>query len=442
MQHGMFKNESQTSLGLSTFQYFTQMKKNFTIIFILFAFNINAKGYNKKVPKIKFSGFIKYELFADTRQTVNAREGLVPLYPANILHDGNGNDVNASNSFNMLSIHSRVGFSISGPMLLGAESAGLMEADFYGNENENFSDLNGLRLFNAYMTLNWGTTELLTGQFWHPMSIPGFFPSTVSFNTGAPFHPMARNPQIRLVQLIGRFKFIGCLFSQRDFTGTGPDGPGSQYLRNSGIPNIHFQVQCGADSSKFTVGAGIDYKKIVPELYTVNDESKIFSTQNSLVGMSYMAFLRLKTSISTLKMQAVYSQNAYDILMLGGYATKKITNIQTGEKVFSNLNTASIWSDFQTNGEKFHAGLFCGYSKNMGSGEEIEGSSYARGADIDNLYRISPRIVYTTGPLAISLEGEYTTVYYGEENGNMKGGVTDTYPVSNLRTSLSVKYSF
>ena len=157
------------------------------------------------------------------------------------MYDVNKNDANATNSINMLSIHSRIICSISGPVLLGAKSGGLVEADFYGNENKNFSDLNGLRLFNAYMNFKWGTTELLAGQYWHPMSVPGFFPSTVSFNTGAPFHPMARNPQIRLVQLMGKFKFIGCLFSQRDFAGTGPDAPGTQYLRNSGMPNIHFQ---------------------------------------------------------------------------------------------------------------------------------------------------------------------------------------------------------
>ena len=107
------------------------------------------------------------------------------------------------------------------------------------------------------------------------MIIPGFFPSVVSFSAGALFHPMSRNPQIRIEQSMGKLKFIGCLYSQRDFTGTGPDGPGSQYFRNSGMPNLHFQVQCGSDSSTFFAGAGIDYKKIVPELFTAIDEAEM-----------------------------------------------------------------------------------------------------------------------------------------------------------------------
>jgi hypothetical protein len=118
-----------------------------------------------------------------------------------------------------------------------------------------------------------------------------------------------------------------------------------------------------------------------------------------------------------------------------------LTNVNTEEKK-SNVNTASIWADVQTVGGKFVAGLFCGYCKNMGSGELIDGPFYVRGADIGNLYRISPRVVYTTGPLGISLEGEYTTAYYGTANGNMKGGVTDSYPVSNFRSLLSLKYTF
>lgn len=414
----------------------------FTIIFILIIFNITAQTNNKIAQEINFSGFIKYELFADTRQTVNAREGLVVLYPENIFYDANGNDVNAVPSINMLSIHSRLRCNITGPVLLGARSKGLVEADFYGNENNYFSDLNGLRLFNAYIKFIWEKTEILAGQDRHPMSIPGFFPGVISFSAGAPFHPMSRNPQIRIIQTMGKLKIIGCMLSQRDFTSTGTDGPGSQYLRNSGIPNLHFQVQFGIDSSNFAGGAGLDYKKIVPELFTINDDSEIFATQISLPGISIIGFLDAKTKPLSFRVQGVYAQNAYDMTMLGGYATKNVINVQTGEKEFSNVNTASVWTDIQTNGEKFLAGLFCGYSKNLGSGALIDGPFYVRGADIGCLYRISPRIVYTNGPLGVSLECEYTTANYGTANGDMKGGVTDTRPVSNFRSLLSLKYSF
>jgi len=415
----------------------------FTFFLFIFMNSYSQINNNEKTNlKIKFSGFIKYELFADTRQTVNAREALVVLYPENVLYDANGKDVNAARSLNMLSIHSRLRSSITGPFFLGARTSGLVEADFYGNENKNFSDLNGLRLFNTYIKFDWGRTELLAGQYWHPMSIPGFFPGVVAFSAGAPFHPMSRNPQVRIIQTMGKLKIIGSMLSQRDFTGTGPDGPGSQYLRNSGIPNLHFQLQCGNDSSMIHAGAGVDYKKIVPELYTKNETGEIYATGKSLTGISMMGFITAKTKPLTIKAQGVYAQNSYDLLMLGGYAVKGVTNIQTGEKEFSNLNTVSLWTDFQTNGKNFYVGLFCGYIKNLGCGETIQGPYYSRGTDIGSVCRIAPRLVYTEGRVGISLEGEYTTACYGTVNGDLKGGVTSTDPVSNFRTLLSLKYSF
>ena len=428
------------------FCFFSHKEEILFTFFLFFFFNtcaqVNNNSKKEAATEIKFSGFIKYELFADTRQTVNAREGLVVLYPENVLMDLNNNDVNAKSSVNMLSINSRLRCNISGPVLLGAKSSGLVEADFYGNENRNFSDLNGLRMFNAYMKFKWSTTELLVGQYWHPMSVPEFFPAVISFNAGAPFHPMSRNPQIRLVQSIGMAKLIGCLFSQRDFTGTGPDGPGSQYLRNSGLPNMHFMVQSGTDSSKFSAGTGIDYKKIVPELFTVNDEEEIFETKKSLTSISFVGFINAKTQHLTFRAQCIYSRNAYDILMIGGYAVKKVSNAQTGEMEFSNLNTLSGWGDVQSTGSKIHFGVFGAYSKNMGAGEFIDGPFYTRGADIGSVYRISPRIVYTIRSLDIALEEEYTNASYGTVNGNMKGGVTVTKSVSNIRSLLSLKYSF
>src|SRR5690606_31164895 len=108
------------------------------------------------------------------------------------------NDVNATSSINMLSIHSRLKSVFTGPTLLKARTSVLIEADFYGNENQFFSDLNGLRLFNGFMKFEWATTELLLGQYWHPMTIPEYFPKIISFNAGAPFHPVSRNPQIRV----------------------------------------------------------------------------------------------------------------------------------------------------------------------------------------------------------------------------------------------------
>lgn len=427
----------------------------FTIL-LIFSCVINAQGVKEESKfGITLSGFVKTDIFYDSRQTVSIREGHFLLYPDNVSLDAGKNDINAKRSFNILSIQSRLKVAFTGPELIGAKPSGVLEGDFFGNENSNFSDLNGFRLRHAFVKLNWATTELLIGQYWHPMFVPESFPGVLSFNTGSPFQPFSRNPQIRLTKTFGGLKLIGFIFTQRDFTGIGPEynfannkyssnpSASSKYLRNSGIPDIHFQMQYKSDSSKFLAGAGIDYKIILPELYTVNNTATTkFKSDKTLGSISAIGFLNIKLKPVTVKLEGIYAQNAYDMVMIGGYGIKEVTDTATGEKEFTNLNTLSMWADFQTNGEKLQLGIFGGFTKNMGSQDTIKSTIYARGSNIDYVYRVSPRIVYIAGKLTFGLEGEYTFVMYGKANGDNKGGVTNGNAVSNTRALFAIIYSF
>ncbi len=432
------------------------MKIYIFAIIIVFSSMLNAQE-KKEENKfgVSISGFVKTDVFYDSRQTVNIREGHFLLYPDNVSLDVNNNDINAKRSFNILSIQSRLKVAFTGPEVIGAKPSGVLEGDFFGNENSNFSDLNGFRLRHAFVKLNWATTEILAGQYWHPIFIPESFPGVLSFNTGAPFQPFSRNPQIRLTKTFGGLKLIGCIFTQRDFTGIGPEysfanskytstpSASSKYLRNSGIPDMHFQMQYKSDSSKFFAGTGIDYKIITPELYTVNSGATTkFKSDKILGSISAIGFLNVKLKPVTVKLEGIYAQNAYDLVMIGGYGIKEVTDTSTGEKEFANLNTVSIWADFQTNGEKLQLGIFGGFTKNMGSQDSIKSTIYARGSNIGYVYRVSPRIVYIAGKLTFGLEGEYTFVMYGKANGDNKGGVTNLYAVSNTRALLAIIYNF
>ncbi|MCK7511616.1 MAG: hypothetical protein MZV70_51265 [Desulfobacterales bacterium] len=129
------------------------------------------------------------------------------------------------------------------------------------------TDLNGFRLRHAYVKMEWQKASLLAGQYWHPMFPAENFPGTVSFNTGAPFIPFSRNPQVRLVYMPGKISFTLVAYSQRDFTSSGPDGNSSKYIRNSGTPGMHLQVKIPAGGN-LTAWAGVDYKTIRPEIKT------------------------------------------------------------------------------------------------------------------------------------------------------------------------------
>lgn len=391
---------------------------------------------------VEFTGFIKYDLFADTRQVVNAREGLVSIYPENRLYDDAGRDINRGLNVNMLSIHSRLGVRGNGPVVLNARTSGLIEADFYGNANSHFSDLNGLRLFNAYIDFDWHSVGLRVGQDWHPMSVREFFPNTVSFSAGAPFHPMSRNPQLRMSYTSGGLKVIGAILSQRDFTSTGPDGPSSHYMRNAGMPNVHVQVQYGQDSTAVSGGVGIDHKRLLPSLSTVNAAGEVFKSTSEISSVAFTGFMKVQAEKLRLTLQGVYAQNAYDLLMLGGYAERKMDDAMFDEKAYANLDVASFWTDITTTWGKLNFGAFIGYTKNLGARKALANAFYSRGEDIGWIYRIAPRLSYTAGSIGIAVEGEYTSAGYGVINGNGYGNVTELMPVANFRSLISVKYDF
>ena len=193
------------------------MRKYRLLFFFLFLVISTQSQNNTPKYGIDFSGFVKNDFFWDSRQNVTIREGHFLLYPMPISEDADKNDINAKSNFNFLSIQSRLSGKITGPDAFKAKTSGLIEADFFGNENTNFADVNGFRLRHAYVKLNWEKSELIFGQTWHPMFIAGCFPGVVSFSTGSPFQPFSRNPQIKWIRKIGKLSLAISANSQRDF---------------------------------------------------------------------------------------------------------------------------------------------------------------------------------------------------------------------------------
>jgi hypothetical protein len=383
---------------------------------------------------IKFSGFVKNDIFYDTRQSGASnglREGHFYLYPDNKLYDLAGNDINANPSLHFLSIQTRIRGDIAGPDAFGSKTSGAIEAEFFGTSE---ADINGFRLRHAYIKMEWPKTTILSGQFWHPMFIAESFPGTISFNTGAPFTPFSRNPQVRITRMVGKSSISLTAMGQRDFTSPGPDGNSNKYLRNSGLPALDIQLRLPA-GSQVTGWIGIDYKRIRPELRSILN----VETDNCVGSLAAYANIKIKTTPLNISVMGVYGQNAADLVMLGGYAVKSV-DLLTQVRTYTTLNTGNLWVDMVTNGKKAAFGLFTGLSKNMGAGDQIVGAVYGRGSDIDHLFRVSPRVTLTEGKLSIAGEIELTTAAYGLRQSD--GKVINTENVSNLRILISTIYRF
>ncbi len=388
---------------------------------------------------IRFGGFIKSDFFYDSRQTVAAREGHFLLWPAGPLMDAGNDDINAASSFNFLAIQTRLNATVSAPEAFGFRTSGHVEGAFFGHSND---DINGFRLRHAFVKFEGENTELLFGQFWNPLFVTSSFPDVVSFNTGCPFQPFSRNPQIRLTQAFGNIRIIAAALSQRDFSSIGPAGTSSSYLRNAVMPDMHLQAHYTIGSADarplIIIGGGAAYKEIVPEIVT----AELYKTDASVQGTTYMGFARAVFQPLTIKAQYVLGRNVTDLLMPGGYGIRQITDAERGMVKYAPMQTSSFWLDLHTNGQAFQFGLFMGMYGNRGATDDlVEGTGITGlGTDIRSLYRISPRIVFNSGRARFAFETEYTGANFGSVNisENSRGIPVNTQEVSNLRLLLGV----
>ena len=428
------------------------MKKS-TLLLLTITLSLGTTFAQKEQSKfgIKFSGFVKSDFFFDSRQTVSAREGHFLLWPAAESLDANGDDINAKSSFNFLAVQSRLKGAISGPDAFGAKTSGVIEGDFFAQANDN---INLLRLRHAFIKFKWENTEVITGQYWNPLFVTGCFPGTVSFNTGNPFQSFARNPQIRLTQHFGDMQIMVAALAQRDFASRGPDPTvnantlvSSAFLRNSSVPDLHFQlhyrIKNEESGTNLLIGAGAAYKTIVPRLSSRRAGST-YVVDEKLSGLTAIAFTNLALNPVTIKFQARYGENIADVLSISGFAVKSVDDPITGESSYTPLKNISFWGEAHTNGKKMQIGVFGGYLKNQGTKEEMSdatNSVYGLGTNIESLLRVSPRIILISNKTKIACEIEYTSATYGS-NYDINYIPADTNTVANTRLLLSAIYSF
>ena len=388
----------------------------------------------KKKITFDLSGFVKTDFWVDSRKMADAREGLFAVFPLDVKLDAEGNDINAAPNFNYSVITSRTGLKINGFNAFGAKTFGYIEADFSGMSNSTTATF---RLRHAFLQMNWKKSSLLLGQFWHPMFVTDVFPSVISLNTGSPFQPFIRSPQIRYTQKIGDLQIIAAALAQRDYANDGPMGRSYSYLSNSLIPNAHIQFKY--IKNKNTFGIAADYKLLKPRQIT---DSNIISA-STVSSISYMAYYKWQGNKIQIKAKAIWGQNLTDNLLLGGYAVASINPIND-VRTYTPTQHLFTWLDidYTIKFDKFTVlpGIFLGYLKNYGTIEDNTGIYYATASNIDNLRRIAPNLSIKSGNTMLSLEYEYTTAYYGTPN--KSGLVKNTYSVSNNRLLFTAFYFF
>ena len=411
-----------------------------TISFLISVYAANAQtkeeGTPKEALKAEFSGFFKYDCWFDSRKNIEALDGLFLLYPQGEIFDNAGKDINEESSVNMLALTTRLNTTISGSKVFNAESLIFIEGDFSGVSGS----ISHVRFRHAFAKLSWDKTEVLAGRFWHPLFVTDVFPTVASLNTGVPFQAFSRSPQLRIMHRFTNLEAIATAAYQVDYKSNGPNGRSSEYIRNAKIPNLNFRLQY--KTKKNILGFSADYKVLKPSSYSNSliDSGAVFKNDKKIEGLSLMAYGKATIKKLTLKAKAMNGQNLYEHLLPGGYAVSHIDSI-TGERSYTSSQHLFFWTNL-IYGQDVQFGIMGGYLKNLGFTKNIISGIYARGSNIEYIYRISPHISLRRNKLKLILEWERTTAAYGIVDLQNKGKIEAANEVTNNRLLFSMLYFF
>ena len=407
--------------------------KKYLLLLPLLALAIVANAeevQSKKGFELKLYGQVRADLFYNTRANAESVDGLFYSYPMDIKLDAEGNDLNDQDNSNMYLLYSRLGLDVKGPKLGSAKTSAKIEFDFRGSG----TTLSLIRLRHAYFNFDWGKSSVLAGQTWHP-----FFgevsPQMLNLNTGAPFQPFSRAPQVRYRFNHNGLQLTASAVWQSQFLSNGPDGKSNKYIKNSCVPEIHF----GADykTSNLIVGAGADMTSLVPRTQSTVD-GNVFKVNERITTVSGEVHAKYTTPMWYFAAKSTLASNLTQTSMLGGYGVCDIDPI-TGQQSYTPTYNSSSWVNVVW-GKKWKVGAFGGYMKNLGTTKEVS-SLIGTGVDVDQIVCGSAEVTYNLPHWRIGLEYNYTAAWYGDLN-KANGKIVNTHSVDNHRIVASATFSF
>ncbi len=408
------------------------MTKKIILAIALLAATLSAAAQD--APKFKWYGFIRNYAVADTRESVYGTEDFFYYLPKDTKMV-NGTDLNAQRTFAFAAITSRLGLDVTGYEVSGWNVSAKLEADFYAG----VSGVTGTALFRlrqAYVTLAKGGFSAKIGQTWHPMAAD--MPHVFSLNTGAPFGPFSRTPEVVLEgKLSDSVTLTGALLWQMQYTSAGPEGASANYMKYGGIPELYLGLSY--KKGGFTGRVGVDMLSIRPRH---NDGTRKVSDR--ITTVSPFIYLEYTKNLFSVKAKSIFAQAGEHMNLNGGYGVSAVNS--DGSWSYSPTRNSSTWVSLSY-GKKLQGVLFAGYVRNFGTKDALVGDLYFSKNSFSNMrqmYRIAPEVIYNLGKVAFGLEYEMTSVQYGDFGLNDVYGLANEniHCVANHRFQLMVKYTF
>jgi hypothetical protein len=357
----------------------------------------------------------------------------------------------------------RVGVRISGPEILRAKTTANIETDFAGDLGVNPAML---RVRQANAVFSWPKASLLVGQTWHPFWSGKVFPIVAGLNTGAPFQPFNRSPQIRVdykpnpnlivsAAMVSEFQYksygfakIDSMYPKAMFCTDKSD----LFNRNAALPEMILNAEL--NDGGFTIGAGTSLKFIKPTLYTVEmvpgkDVNKYISDE-LLRSISFVGYTQYAKNKLVVKAKAVLGQNMTHLTIPGGYGVKSV-DASTGAMTYTPYNSFTSFVN-AVYGLKYQAGIFAGYMKNLGTTDALFNFATS-GAPVSvtpglvpkvaSIYRVAPSFAINVSKLRFVFEYELTSATFGQGDITLSNGLYgSSVDVTNHRGNLVLMYSF
>ncbi len=266
-------------------------------------------GAQETAPKVSLYGFIRNYYAFDTRESVAGTEDFFYYLPKDENKKGDV-DLNGQSSLRFAALTSRIGLNVTGYEYNGLKFGAKIETDFY-NGLSGVSGTAVLRLRQAYVTVGRNDWLVTAGQAWHPMAAD--MPDVFSLNTGAPFGPFSRTPQVKLdYRLNDAFSLTGSAIWQMQYNSTGPNGAKADYIKDACTPELFLGLNYKKDN--LLLRAGVNMLSIKPRAN--NGSVKVDDRITTFTPFLYGQY---KSGLFSAKVKTVFAEAGEHVNLNGGY---------------------------------------------------------------------------------------------------------------------------
>ena len=400
------------------------MKKYIAILFLAVT---GLVAHAQESPaKFKLYGFIRNYAVADTR-AVNAGTEDLYFYMPKAVSMTDGFDQNAGFNWRFVSLTTRLGLDVSGYKFGNLGVSGKVEADFY--------NLSGsvaiLRLRQAFMKLTWDESPvtLTIGQAWHPMAAD--MPHMNNLETGAPFNPFNRSPQLTAdVKLGDNLTFTASLLYLNHYLPTGPGNKSKDYYKY-GLPELYMGLSY--KDGGFLGRVGLDMTNIRP--YRTHADWRVadaltpptIEVKSLMTTFSPFFYAQYTEGLFQVKAKSILAQSGEHMNLLSGYGVHSFNNDGT-----ISYTPMQDWASFLSfsYGKKFQVMAMLGYMKQLGTTADLTDNQLwmntSADVHIQQALRATPTVAWNIGKFTVSLEYNLTAAEFGTGTRNERGMFTGT----------------